>query len=66
MSLSLPEPPATGLVDDRGGIRWRHTGDGLWDPAATCPTCGTCLPGGLTWSQLLERGPLTPVTGGSS
>lgn len=63
MPLSLPTPPSTGIVTDKAGIEWRTDTSGCWTPSP-CPTCGTVLPGGLTWPQLLEqRGPLTPVTG---
>lgn len=63
MSLSLPEPPPTGLADDRAGIRWRADATGCWSPDP-CPTCEHLLSGALSWPQLLEqRGPLTPVTG---
>ncbi|MCX4474805.1 hypothetical protein OOK41_31590 [Micromonospora sp. NBC_01655] len=66
MSLSLPEPPVTGIVTDSAGIEWRRDSAGCWNPGG-CPTCGTVLATGLSWPELLERrGPLTPVTGGPS
>lgn len=60
MALQLPQPPASGIVTDPGGLQWRAIGDGMWQ-SQSCPTCNYQL-GPLTWPELLQRGPLTEVT----